>query len=288
MKKIWIVLGMIGIVLVGAYLLLSLNLKNDKTIASPPPISVPIVVEEDEASMASASEESESERQTTTTGNDKFTKVTVGDSSSKDLMTIRRHTYSVVNSIEDLEKLENTITYVLLPRNISGQTNPDRAMYKRYVQVLELIQELQQVDKSINKVSPMTAQQENQFILFRDRDQSAKVSVENYDYALSHKVLDFFQEKYPDMAFSQEGPYLITTARNVLMQPKDFSCLYVNLCSFANSSVKEVIESYKQRLINKGGSDVTLLEGWRFNLLSALTNLNADIQIVQTAMAGEL
>ena len=288
MKKIWIVLGMIGIVLVGAYLLLSLNLKNDKTIASPPPISVPIVVEEDEASMASASEESESERQTTTTGNDKFTKVTVGDSSSKDLMTIRRHTYSVVNSIEDLEKLENTITYVLLPRNISGQTNPDRAMYKRYVQVLELIQELQQVDKSINKVSPMTAQQENQFILFRDRGQRAKVSVEKYEYALSHKVLDFFQEKYPDMAFSQEGPYLITTARNVLMQPKDFSFLYVNLSSFDNSSVKEVIESYKQRLINKGGSDVTLLEGWRFNLLSALTNLNADIQIVQTAMAGEL
>lgn len=221
-------------------------------------------------------------------GNDKFSKVSVGDESADDAMMIRRHTYGVVSSQEELETLENTMTFVLLPRNLSGQTNPNRAIYKRYVRVLELIQELRQVDTRVNRPKSAMRKHENQFILFGTQKNSSKITVENYDYALSHKVLDFFQEKYPDVAFSKEGPYLITTAKNVLKEQKDFSFLYVNLSSFNNSSVKEVIESYKQRLITEGNSDVKILEAWKYTLLSALTNLNADIHIVQMAMAGDL
>ncbi|MBU1668701.1 hypothetical protein KKC13_09790 [bacterium] len=289
MKKILLILGVIGLLLLGAYFVLTLNKASSND--APEVITVPslplpaAIVKEEEVAYYAPDEEPVA---STMSGNDKFSKVTVGEDSDDNVMTVRKHTYGVVSSKEELEALEHTMTFVLLPRNLSGNSNSDRAIYKRYVQVLELIQELREVDTGINKPKSAMRKHENQFILFSNKKESRKVTVENYDYALSHKVLDFFQEKYPDVAFSQEGPYLITTAKNVLKEQKNFSFLYVNLSSFNNSSVKEVIESYKQRLIDRGDSDVKILEAWRFTLLSALTNLNADIHIVQTAMAGDL
>jgi hypothetical protein len=69
---------------------------------------------------------------------------------------------------------------------------------------------------------------------------------------------------------------------------KDFSFLYINLSRFNNSAIREAIESYKERLVDKGNSDIERLEGWRYALLATLTNFNDDIHIVRAAMAGEL
>ena len=288
MKKVLLIFGVIGLLLLGAYFVMSMNhkptVKQDKSPVTIPPPMPSASIEKEETEYYAPEEPLSMSR----SGNDKFSKVTVGEESGDAVINIRKHTYGVVSSQEELEALEHTMTFVLLPRNLSGNTNPNRAIYKRYVQVLELIQELREVNTSVNRPKFAMRKHENQFILFSSRKGSRKVTVENYDYALSHKVLDFFQEKYPNGAFDKEGPYLITTAKNVLHESKDFSFLYVNLSSFNNSSVKEVIESYKQRLVNRGNSDVQILEAWKYTLLSALTNLNADIDIVQTAMAGNL
>ena len=291
MKKILLTLVVMGLLLLGVYFMLNMGVgqkSGDRVQPSdvPKPVSNKISkVEQGEELSAVV----EIPIETSISGNDKLAKVTVGDRDDG-VINIRRHTYGIVHSTEELDALEDTITYVLFPRNLSGYSTHESPIYKRYLQVLELIQELRQVDIYVSKPKAMMHKMENQFILFgtSDNNNSHRVTVENYNYALSHRVLDFFQEKYPDVAFSDEGPYLITTAKNVLTQRKDFSFLYVNLSSFNNSSVKEVIESYKKRLIDKGNSEVNILEGWRLTLLSALTTLNADIHIVQTAMAGEL
>ena len=268
----------------------SLGDKKDLSVGASPPeeiIAMEEIKKDDFAMSASPTFNMEETAPPTTftSGNSKISKVTIGEGSDGS-MSVRSHSYNVINSSDALLALENTTTYVLLPRNLSGHSNQNTVIYKRYLQVLELIQELKKVNKSIPRNS-ISRKHENEFILFTTGEVDKKVTVENYNYELSHEVLDFFQEKYPSKLFRKDGPYFITTAKNVLTSSDDFSFLYVNLSKFNNSSVKEVIESYKQRLLDKGDSDIGLLESWRYTLLSALTTLNNDIHIFQTAVAGE-
>lgn len=246
----------------------------DEVAGAEPPVFVPDVELESLPKTASR------------IGNEKITKIVVGEGGDISI-NVRSHSYNVVHTADELKALENTLTYVLLPRNLSGHSNQNTDIYKRYVQVLELIQELKKVDTTLDANSSQRLR-ENEFILFQNKEVVGNVTVENYNYALAHKVLDFFNEKYPQATFAQDGPYLITTAKNVLKESEAFSFLYVNMSTFNNSSVKEVLESYKQRLIDRGNSDVSILESWRLILLSALTNFNADIHIFQTAVTGEL
>ncbi len=223
------------------------------------------------------------------TGNDKITKVSIGDKDEQKDIKVRSHVYTVINKEDDLKKLAYTLSYVLFPKNLSGRSNKITASYKRYVEVLEQIQELRKIDKGNVMVTkslrfPRT---DNHFVLFKKGEDESRVTVENYNYELSYKVLDFFQEKYPNVRFDDEGPYIITTASNVMNGAKDFSFLYINLSNFNNSAIREAIESYKKRLVDKGNSDIEKLEGWRYSLLAALTNFNDDIHIVRSAMAGD-
>jgi len=222
-----------------------------------------------------------------TTGNDKITNVSIGEEHKA--IDVRSHVYTVIHAKDDLEKLEYTLSYVILPRNLSRHSNKVTAVYQRYAQVLEQIQELRKISKSnvVQKSAPFP-RTDNHFVLFKKGEDESKVTIDNYNYELSYKVLDFFQAKYPDVRLDKEGPYIITTARNVMNGVEDFSFLYMNLSSFNNSAVKEAIESYKKRLVDKGNSDIERLEGWKYSLLSALTNFNADIHIVRSAVAGEL
>jgi len=203
-------------------------------------------------------------------------------------LNIRSHVYTIVDKEEDLKKLAYTLSYVILPRNLAGHSGRDTAVYKRYVQVLEQIQELRKINKSnvVRKASPFP-RTDNHFVLFKKGEDESRVTVENYNYELSYKVLDFFQEQYPDVRFDQEGPYIITTASNVMNGTKDFSFLYINLSRFNNSAIREAIASYKQRLVDKGNTDIEKLEGWRYALLATLTSFNDDIHIVRSAMAGD-
>ena len=223
------------------------------------------------------------------TGNDKITKVSIGDKDEQKDIKVRSHVYTVINKEDDLKKLAYTLSYVLFPKNLSGRSNKITASYKRYVEVLEQIQELRKIDKGNVMVTkslrfPRT---DNHFVLFKKGEDESRVTVENYNYELSYKVLDFFQEKYPNVRFDDDGPYIITTASNVMNGAKDFSFLYINLSNFNNSAIREAIESYKKRLVDKGNSDIEKLEGWRYSLLAALTNFNDDIHIVRSAMAGD-
>ncbi len=223
------------------------------------------------------------------TGNDKITKVSIGDKEEQKDIKVRSHVYTVINKEDDLKKLAYTLSYVLFPKNLSGHSNKITASYKRYVEVLEQIQELRKINKGNVMVTkslrfPRT---DNHFVLFKKGEDESKVTVENYNYELSYKVLDFFQEKYPNVRFDDDGPYIITTASNVMNGAKDFSFLYINLSNFNNSAIREAIESYKKRLVDKGNSDIEKLEGWRYSLLAALTNFNDDIHLVRSAMAGD-
>ncbi len=222
------------------------------------------------------------------TGNDKITKVSIGDKEEQKDINVRSHVYTVINKEDDLNKLAYTLSYVLFPKNLSGHSSKNTAIYKRYVQVLEQIQELRKINKSnvVRKSSPFP-RTDNHFVLFKKGEDENRVTVENYNYKLSYEVLDFFQEQYPDVRFDQEGPYIITTARNVMNGAKNFSFLYINLSNFNNSAIREAIESYKKRLVDKGNSDIEKLEGWRYSLLAALTNFNDDIHLVRSAMAGD-
>jgi hypothetical protein len=221
-------------------------------------------------------------------GNDVITKVSIGDKDEHKVLKVRSHVYTVIHKEEDLKKLEHTLSYLLFPRNISGHSSKASAIYKRYVEVLEEIQELRKVNKGniVEKSSPFP-RIDNHFVLFKKGEDESRVSVENYNYELSYKVLDFFKEKYPEGHFDDEGPYIITTARNVMNGAEDFSFLYINLSNFNHSAIREAIESYKKRLVKRGNRDIEMLEGWRYSLLSALVNFNDDIHIVRSAMAGD-
>ena len=221
-------------------------------------------------------------------GNDELTKVSVGDKDEQKDLKVRSHVYTVIDKEDDLKKLAYTLSYVVFPRNISGHSSKGTDIYKRYVQVLEQVQELRKINKS-NVVAKSSAfpRTDNHFVLFKKGEDKSKVTIENYNYALSYKVLDFFQEKYPDVSFDDEGPYIITTARNVMNGAENFSFLYMNLSKFNNSAIREAIESYKKRLVQKGNTDIERLEGWRYSLLAVLTNFNDDIHIVRSAMAGD-
>ncbi len=223
------------------------------------------------------------------TGNDEITKVSIGDKEEQKDIKVRSHVYTVINKEDDLKKLDYTLSYVLFPKNLSGHSNKITASYKRYVEVLEQIQELRKIDKGNVMVAKSSRfpRTDNHFVLFKKGEEKSRVTVENYNYEFSYKVLDFFQEKYPNVRFDEEGPYIITTASNVMNGAKNFSFLYINLSNFNNSAIREAIESYKKRLVDKGNSDIEKLEGWRYSLLAALTNFNDDIHLVRSAMAGD-
>lgn len=222
--------------------------------------------------------------------NDKIVKVSIGDKKGQKAIKVRSHVYTVVTEEGDLKKLAYTLSYVVLPRNLSGHSNKTTATYKRYAEVLEQVQELRKIHKGNVMVqkSSRFPRTDNHFVLFKHGENEEKVTVDNYNYELSFEVMDFFREKYPNVNLDKDGPYLITTARNVMNGAEDFSFLYINLSSFNNSALKEAIESYKTRLVDRGSSDIERLEGWKYSLLSTLSNFNADIHLVRSAMAGEL
>jgi len=197
------------------------------------------------------------------------------------------HSYRVLNSLDEVKRLKNTITYVILPDNISMQRNSESKKYKRYSTLLELIQELRKTDLSVPTDS-VAAQSDNQFVLFSNDVKEKNVDVKNYNYELAHKVLDFFKQNYSYSLFSKEGPYLVTVTKDIWTNKRDFTFLYVNMSRFNNSALNEVLESYKERLINKGNDEVSMFERLHSSLLSFITNLNDDIHIFQSAFAGEL
>ena len=207
----------------------------------------------------------------------------VGDEHSN----VYSHSYRVLNNLTEVQRLKNTITYVLLPDNLSAQRNKEGKKYKRYSQLLELIQELRRTDLSVPSNS-VAAKSDNQFVLFSKDEKEKNVDVKNYNYELAHKVLDFFKRNYSYSLFSKEGPYLVTVTKDVWTDKNDFTFLYVNMSSFNNSALKEVLESYKERLITKGNDEVSMFEKLHATLLSFITNLNDDIHIFQSAFAGEL
>jgi hypothetical protein len=212
-------------------------------------------------------------------------RVVIGEGDAQS--NVYSHSYRVLNNLTDVQRLKNTVTYVLLPNNISEHSNKESKKYKRYTQLLELIQELRKTDLSTAPDS-VAAKSDNQFVLFSNEEKEKNVDVKNYNYALAHKVLDLFKENYSYSLFSKEGPYLVTVTRNIWTSKSNFTFLYVNMSSFNNSALNEVLASYKERLITKGNDEVSMFERLHSTLLSFLTNLNDDIHIFQSAFAGEL
>jgi uncharacterized protein (DUF2344 family) len=198
---------------------------------------------------------------------------------------IESHLHVIVSTKSELEKIKNVSTYVLFPNNLLSQIHKNTKIYKRYTIVLELIQQLElgYINESENyKYS-------NQFIIMKNKiDDEKKVTVETYNYKLAKKIINLIKKRFKDTPFNGEGPFLITTTDNVFSNEKKFTFLYVNLSSFNNSAIKEVLDSYKERLIDDGNVEFGFLERMKYQVLSVVTNANSEIHIFQKAVAGEL
>jgi len=209
----------------------------------------------------------------------------IGEGSSS--MNVYTHSYRVLKSLDEVKSLKNTVTYVLLPDNLSKDNNKEAKEYRRYAKLLGLIQQLRKTDLS-TPADSVAAKSDNQFILFSTSKKEEQVTVKNYDYQLSNRVLNLFKELYSYSLFSKEGPYLVTVTKDIWNRPNNLTFLYVNLTNFNDSALKEIVEKYKERLINKGDSEITMFEKFHASLLSFLTNLNDDIRIFQSAVAGDI
>ena len=217
-------------------------------------------------------------------GNANLGRVEVGNG-SKDALEVESHSYKVIVSKDELLELPPIKTYVLLPRNLSKVDDKTTALYKRYSTLLSLIQQLNYVEETGDrKVDNRVLAHENVFLLF-GKTKSQKVTVENYNYAISNKILKFFRKNYSASIFREEGPFLITTTKNVRDGMEDFTFLYVNLSKFNKSAIDEIVGAYKERLITRGDDEITTLEKWHSRLLSFVTNFGNDIHIFQTAVA---
>ena len=216
-------------------------------------------------------------------GNNNMGKVNVGEDDNN--VQIEGHSYRVISLENELKKLAGVTTYVILPKNFSRTTDLKSDAYLRYERILELIQYLDKVEVNSDGSVSSFYEDENTFILFANK-KDERVSLKNYDYALSNKVLKFFRKTYSNSLFREEGPFLITTIKNIWNDKEDFSFLYVNLTNFNKSAVDEIVGAYKERLIERGIDDVTTFEKWHARLLSFVTNFGSDIKIFQTAVAG--
>jgi hypothetical protein len=194
------------------------------------------------------------------------------------------HCHKSISSIREAQELKNTFTYILFPRDLKGERK-DTKKYKRYTKVLELVQELKRID-NINS-SNISIKDENKFILMKtDPKDKEKITVEKYNYVLSHKIIDFFKYKTPTSFFDKEGPFFITVTKNIFNQKDNFSFLYLDLSTFNESAIIQVIESYKKRLVKKGDKNIDTLEEWHYQLLSAITNFNDNFHLFNVVYAG--
>ncbi|MCH9739827.1 MAG: hypothetical protein K0U38_03160 [Epsilonproteobacteria bacterium] len=233
------------------------------------------------------------EREEMVAGSSPIDSVDIGDPTVEE-KDVTLHTYTIIKHPDELEKLKDVMTYVLLPHDISGQVlGQGTAKSKRYIRVLELIQELPKIESTVlldeNITLPTTM---NKFIVLgKESAGEGKITIENYNYQAANSVLDFFKQKVKEemqtLLFHGEGPFLITTTENVLLNGKDFTFLYVDLSKFNNSAIKQAVENYKKRLLLQGTADVRILEELSYRLLSFATNLNSDIHILHAAFAGE-
>jgi len=204
----------------------------------------------------------------------------------KSKVKIKFHNYQTIDSKYELKELKGIVTYILFPRNLIGQ-NIDTKKYKRYVKILELIQELKKVNKTTSKNRLMN-DYENKFILPKVKSKNKdKVTVETYNYELSNEILDFFKAKLTPLFFDKDGPFLITVVNNIFSEEKLFRFMYLDLSTFNESAINQALNSYKHRLVNKGDGDITILEEWHYNILSAITNFNDNLHLFQVAVAGE-
>jgi len=209
----------------------------------------------------------------------------------KNVSLIKYHSYKTIDSRTKLQDLKNIVTYILFPRNLIRQ-NKKSKKYKRYTQVLELIQEFKKVKSSNSSTSTTTTtttkEYENKFILPKIKSLNGdKVTVETYNYELSNEILDFFKERITPLFFDKDGPFFITVTKNVFNQEKISSFIYLDLSTFNESAINQVINSYKHRLVEKGNDDIGTLEESHYAILSAITNFNDNLHLFQVALAGE-
>lgn len=93
---------------------------------------------------------------------------------------------------------------------------------------------------------------------------------------LSHKLL------------GGDGPYLLTTTQNIFRIRNRREFLFIDLSTFNDSAIKEIIRTYKQHLIDDGNVGFSDFQKFRHKVLSLITNINSNIKTMHKAVAGEL
>ena len=199
---------------------------------------------------------------------------------------VKYHSYKTISLVGEFTDLNNTTTtFILFPKNLKKQ-NRNTKKYKRYAQVLELIQELKRVKD--NNSSDISKKYENRFVLPNQKlNNEEKITVETYNYDLANKIIDFFRSKIAPSFFDKERPFFITITENIFNKKGGASFLYLDLSTFNDSAITQVIESYKNRLVKKGDSDIDILEEWNYHILSAITNFSDKFHLLNFAYAGD-
>jgi len=223
-------------------------------------------------------------------------------------ISIKSHGYTFISTISDIEELRNMNTYVFLPDNISSQNNRKSKKYKRYEKVLELIQEAPKYDINITSLGTK-AKEINRFILMNKKSNEKKITVESYNYDLANDIVNHIQNEaecflerrweregkwwFERMLLSHkllggDGPYLLTTTQNIFRIRNRREFLFIDLSTFNDSAIKEIIRTYKQHLIDDGNVGFSDFQKFRHKVLSLITNLNSNIKTMHKVVAGEL
>ncbi|CAA6824432.1 MAG: Unknown protein [uncultured Sulfurovum sp.] len=229
----------------------------------------------------------ETSNPTQVTGNDKIFKASLKNlSSSSTAYEVKKHNYSFIDSLDKIQDYNGLLTFVIFPRNILEQSKKSKK-YQRYKKVLELIQEL-----TISKNDGFSfVTDTNQFLLMKKPLYNKnKITVETYNYALAKELLADItkRDEFKSPIFKKVGPFLITTTKSFFNTDNNPNFLCVNLSSFNEKAIQQVLESYKERLEKHGNNDIGILERLHYTMLSTLTNFNDDISIFKAAVAGEL
>jgi len=181
------------------------------------------------------------------------------------------HRYMTLENQKELNTLKHMVTYILFsrePKNIKVKA--------RYKKVLDLIATREGRTHITNEDNDKKISKMNRFII-PVTNHNKGINLENYNYKLSEKILDYLGERYGYKLFESEGPYFITTRDRLFQDEKDLNILYLNLDKFDQSAIIETIKIYKDRLEDIDKLKFTFLDDLKFKILAFIVPANENI-----------
>ncbi len=194
------------------------------------------------------------------------------------------HAYTSVIEKNELDKLEDMVTYVLFQ-----EPPKDEKTEQRYLMLLKSIMH-NKIDLYNNGYKKELLSRINRFIIPTNRHiglgEDYEKTFNNYNYTLSSKILIELIKRYGLEKFKSSGPYLITTRDKIFKNEGKLNILYVNLNRFDNVAINEVIKIYKKRLEEEGNieANFSFMDRLRLDLMAFIVPANEHIEGIANAI----